>query len=531
MIRDMNYIKTEKLKIQRNISDSSFKLLQKSISDCSQSIENKLENILYKNGSNLFKLDLEEECRKNNITKLKIIFETTSNFTEKCFKKLKFEHLLRSVPENILDFSSKQEFSNENRVLSFFTELVLTNPNQSISDDRVWLKIDLLSFTNQLVKNLKENLNNLLEKKELVFSSDLGQCQSKLKHISNQIEFSSNASSIFENFNGEIIKASLKQTLIKISNFRNFLNVSDEIKNQNIKLKLKEIIYKLDSTLQEISSSKNSVSSDEDQLYFKSNFSTLSVICSQINVDRNVKLKTINVFHKYSLEVDENCSISRVIYSTHVPDLVIITPKLFVKKTISINLSCESTPENFKEKAKDGSFFGENGHDGEPGKPGYNGGRLFIFAEYVKYANESKIEFISIGGNGGPGQDGGHGQDGRDGNKPRIIKRGEGCFKTMEGCSIRRRLRGRRSIEESIQNCINSLCTGIKFHSRINLEQGDNWYRDNYIYVYKEQGGDCTASGSFGYGGDGGQSGFNGYMSIQTKEYKYTSNYTELYGA
>ncbi|CAF0976117.1 unnamed protein product [Brachionus calyciflorus] len=540
MIRDMNYIKTKKLKIQSKISDSSLKKLIKSIGNCFQSIENKLENILYKNISNLFKLDIEQEFSKNNKTKLQIIFNTTSKFAEKCFKKIKFEHLLSSITENILDSNSKKSLSIEHRILKFFTELVPHDLNQFISDEREWLKSHLLSHTNELVTKFKENLKNLLEKEKLVLfeaignsfenfikssilnaysSSDLEVCKYKLQLSRNKIEFSSNLSSILENVDEEIIQESLKKIMIKIIKFKTFLNVSDEIEIQTIKLKLKEIIDKKVNTLIDISTSKSSVSVDKDQLYFRGHFATLSDIFRHINVNRNVSLKTINIFLKYSLEMDENSKISRVIYSTHVPDLVIITPKVFVNKTISIDLSCESTLEPYKVKAKDGSFFGESGSDGEPGKPGYNGGRLFIFAKSAKYTNLSIIKFISKGGNGGQGQNGGDGHDGRDAIAKKMDKT-ENCFEILKMCSENLFY----FINTDVRKCISHQCKEFIFLKRVDQKPGDNFYFRHYLYPQ------CIKGGSGGYGGEAGLPGLNGFMYIQTLEDKRTLEYTESFG-
>ncbi|CAF1104666.1 unnamed protein product, partial [Brachionus calyciflorus] len=55
------------------------------------------------------------------------------------------------------------------------------------------------------------------------------------------------------------------------------------------------------------------------------------------------------------------------------------------------------------------------GENGKPGLPGYNGGNLKVI--YGRIYNDENLKFVSLGGQGGPGQNGGdgaHGQDGAD---------------------------------------------------------------------------------------------------------------------
>ncbi|CAF1151483.1 unnamed protein product, partial [Brachionus calyciflorus] len=91
-------------------------------------------------------------------------------------------------------------------------------------------------------------------------------------------------------------------------------------------------------------------------------------------------------------------------YENNHPDLIIIAPYLLFANKFTIDLTCKNTPgyPDNKPKAENGKGAGEPGEDGKPGLPGFNGGNLIIYAD--KIINENNMKFVSIGGQGGPGQ-------------------------------------------------------------------------------------------------------------------------------
>ena len=87
-------------------------------------------------------------------------------------------------------------------------------------------------------------------------------------------------------------------------------------------------------------------------------------------------------------------------YNEHFPDLILISPNILLKKSITIDLSCL----NYISKYPYSRRFAKDGLSGEPGLHGFNGGRLIILTE--KSLNITNLNFKSSGGQGGPGQDG-----------------------------------------------------------------------------------------------------------------------------
>ena len=140
---------------------------------------------------------------------------------------------------------------------------------------------------------------------------------------------------------------------------------------------------------------------------FKGYMANVSYIIGKIyNSSLIYNLKMIKIYMVDSLSFDTDFKIDKILYTSHAPDLVIVSPSVVFFKPTTIDLSCERIPgyPDHIESARNGSLPGENGECGKNGFQGFNGGSLFIFAN--KISNYELLSFRSEGGQGGPGQNG-----------------------------------------------------------------------------------------------------------------------------
>jgi hypothetical protein len=140
----------------------------------------------------------------------------------------------------------------------------------------------------------------------------------------------------------------------------------------------------------------SNVDADGNLNYF-GYFSNLSNLKYILKIKDNQYIKRINVFSTHSFTFDVDFEIKNLIYKTDAPDLIIIAPNVFFNNSVTVDLSCANIPETLLK-----ANISENG---KPGKPGYNGGNLIIITDNF-VGSQSKLNFISKGGQGGRGQNG-----------------------------------------------------------------------------------------------------------------------------
>jgi len=142
----------------------------------------------------------------------------------------------------------------------------------------------------------------------------------------------------------------------------------------------------------------------------KGYFSSMSSILDRINKDGSIRdLESIQIFATNSFTFDVDYVIDKNKYVTDAPHLIVVAPKVFVHKHVTVDLTCRQIPEKAS-KAANGYGYGKNGKDGKGGKdgkaglPGYNGGSFVVYADYLE--GGSYLNVISGEGIGGAGQDG-----------------------------------------------------------------------------------------------------------------------------
>ena len=140
------------------------------------------------------------------------------------------------------------------------------------------------------------------------------------------------------------------------------------------------------------------------KLILKGYFLSISSIIEKIKKDEIItSLERIQVFATNSFTFDVDFVIDKSKYSTNAPHLIVVAPKVFVPKYVTVDLTCRRIPEKLP-KAADGVQWSRNGQDGKAGHPGYNGGSFVVYADYLE--GQSFLSVISGEGEGGAGQDG-----------------------------------------------------------------------------------------------------------------------------
>ena len=138
-------------------------------------------------------------------------------------------------------------------------------------------------------------------------------------------------------------------------------------------------------------------------------FSSMSSLMNKIKKDGAIRdLESIQIFATNSFTFDVDYAIDKHNYAKNAPHLIVVAPKVFVHKKVTVDLTCRQIPEkagkaeNGDGTTTDGS--GKDGKDGEAGLPGYNGGSFLVYADYLE--GGSYLNVISGEGQGGAGQDG-----------------------------------------------------------------------------------------------------------------------------
>ena len=285
-----------------------------------------------------------------------------------------------------------------------------------------------LSLSSNLQANVFKYVLNEHEKFQNEFSLDLE--TSVNKYVQNQVKQAYDAdhvwlaSEILKNFeahlkSNQVLSEALIMSLnpdVVDTDTRNSLRAKFSVINQFVQLLPNELKYgvsfgkhsaefsvKLNNLINELNQfvSYQQTSFNSDRIFtYQGHFAKLSAILSAINNAANVvNLKSVHIQLTNSLLIDVDFKLEQQRYSTHSPDLVIVSPKVKFSRPSTIDLSSYvylGYP-NGQVKASNGHGLGgrllrwitdlggrlHDGHDGLPGLPGYNGGQLIIFAEEI----------------------------------------------------------------------------------------------------------------------------------------------------
>ncbi len=364
------------------------------------------------------------------ITNLLNLIESTSSHLES------FDTFISKVSPIFLSSNEKRQLIDKKQLVYDFVDLLPHDIKSNYPNEKKWMSASLaLSLSHNLQSNLFEHVLNEHEKfraeASLVLETSVN------KYIQNQVRQAYDADhvllasktlanfeahlkttqhlseSFITSLNPDIVDTVTKDSLnAKFSSINQFIQLLPNELRRSVSFgkHVAEFSVKISNLLNEINQfvSYQHTSFNSERIFvYQGHFAKLSAILSLINNAAYVaNLKSVHIHLTNSLLIDADFRISPDRYSTHSPDLVIVSSKVKFIQANTIDLSCYVYVgyPNGQVKASNGHGHGASGHDGLPGLPGYNGGQFVILAEEI--VDSSNLMFKSRGGNGGPGQNG-----------------------------------------------------------------------------------------------------------------------------
>lgn len=393
-----------------------------------------------------------DELNKNG-TKLNSIESFLKKLAEAhVFKKEQVQAILnkKNALQNLIDL-----LPNERKVYyAFRKEWVTTQISSNISmylDDItsfLQTKFDdiKVSFGKSLEIELKKYFKNAINAS--ISIEDIRQIEKILNQFKSIALKELSIQDVITNISESIMSKSIKDQVYSRRAFNEFIEILPNEKAKYFEKKRNWIGPRIDVFTQNLLDELKLFYSESVKDYLNGtltvngHFGNLSNVLNYIKSSDYINdLKTVRVYTTNSFLLDEDYLVLSGKYKEHSPDLIIISPYVSFAKKITIDLSCQITPDfpGRKSKADDGWAAGEAGDDGQPGLPGCNGGDLLIIAdtisintvsdlkndsllrqtEFISYKkitpvlttikNDSLIgylNFTSNGGKGGPGQSG-----------------------------------------------------------------------------------------------------------------------------
>jgi hypothetical protein len=426
LIQRLNYIKKEDAKIRVTIDRSYMPKLDSFIKDRFEKFTQTLENILEISITNYINSLLIKDLELSNFLEIKglLNFLNTSSYT-----KLEFDFLLNNLNENFLSSIDKRKLSNEKQILFFFVKILPEENRRGLSNEQNWISSQLNFKFSRLIEKFKEHVTN--EQNE--FENNVYQIvESSIKtNYINELRVANTSEDVksIENYFIEL-KHKIKED-VKIEEIDGINSINkDRLIHQKLnlepyvdllshqdKLRIKErknkkhnnLIKIVDTFLKNMETylKINPPTLDSNGfLTFIGHFSRISHILNLINNfsgSKNKLIKNIKILISHSLIIDYDFKISKDTYEKHTPDVIIISPKIIIEKPVVFNLTCENSPQFFKNSELSTRVLPKKYNDN---LPGYNGGNLILLGDDI--INSNNIHFISQGslGKSGLGQAG-----------------------------------------------------------------------------------------------------------------------------
>ena len=364
----------------------------------------------------------------DNATSRYIELKSLSNLGQ---ENVEFALLLKNI-----SFPNKEEIIIKQKIVSYYVDLLPEHNKGFFSFKKQWINVDLMTKINSMMDEIVDYLDREFEKFKKEFEIVIEKLITKyyVYAIQNasKIEDVLEVEKIFEKLQNDIITGMSFESIANEINSTFSIQIEENIfkKKDSLSMLILELPntkkkkyfenkiwisfkfhFKLIDFLFEISDYKKDGKVEIDEktssLIYKGHFGKMSDFKIKIHHIAQ-KFKAIKIFATHSFIVDEDFKVDTNLYSSHSPDLFIIAPVIKFVDNVKIDLSCELIPGYPDEitKAPNNDFFGKDidGDNGKPGLPGYNGGNLFAFSDIA--INYENFNFISNGGQGGPGQNG-----------------------------------------------------------------------------------------------------------------------------
>ena len=432
LINKLSYVKKTDAKIRARIDNSYIPQLLVYLKKKFENFTNNIEAVLKNATSEYF------EYKKSSLR-----FANDSAFVYKVLKELQknglehktFDKFINMIDSSVLDNSKRDSIQFAKTVINFFIQLLPNEQTEEYTKVRKWIGFDLNSHLIVLMDLLVEHLKSEFIKLEILVDNILLKYISKFfsKEVNRleQIEDIKNVETKLDYFHFNCSKP---------MNFEYFLDcIDDTILNKTEKSELNELVLsesfpiltfvnllpeekknefpdvkdwigkflvsKLNELKVELKNFK--IERDQNQLddmgnefTYEGYFVKMSSVLSKINLNQQIKnLRSVNIYSTHSFIFDTNYTLDKTSYIDHSPDLVIITPIVIVNNPITVDLSCKNVPGFPNNVIKV-----NQGMNGSPGLYGFDGGNLIILAEEI--TNIGNLNFLSKGGQGGPGQAG-----------------------------------------------------------------------------------------------------------------------------
>ena len=429
LINRLKYIKKSDVGIKVRIENSFIPELlvytQAYYDKFIKSFEDKLgENIL-----NFYKNKLKENMNVHNAA---VIYTKIKDFCNYSDESHEFEYFLKSLDQEIFRDKEVDELIFKKNVISFFIDLLPIENRNTLSLVRKWMSHDmiikLINLMNQLIDYFEQEKNKFEQHVETVFIKLISEYYRKsidkavyiedvldIREFLIEIQVKSKENlldGLINNINDDLVSQHQKNKLSREKNSLDFFfqHLPPEKKEKfsstiwlgkNLDLKIKMLMNELERYYNERKGIEFYF--EKSNFIFKGYFGKMSSILQKINDDESISnLKSVRIYTTHSLIFDVNYKILKERYSTHSPDLIIISPIVKIVKNLTIDLSCDHMPGYPDNLNKADS--GKPGTDGKPGLPGYNSGNCFILANHI--FNRKSLKIIAQGGKGGPGQHG-----------------------------------------------------------------------------------------------------------------------------
>lgn len=446
MINNLSYISKEDAKIQIRIASSYYAELSsykdKQFKEFMAYLQQKLESSINKYFEAKLKVDeanFKERVNNTEITIAESIYKVLSTLNNILTQKIDFETFLKSIDENILTNNIKDKLNFKMKILNFFDEIIPNEYKTANVSEQQWITVALNNkinnlmeklinyvnyyynriFPNYLERVLDESLSNYFPKKldSLIYLQDLKTFENKLNAVLTMSQQEINFDEFINSIDKEILNVTSKDEFLSnyqvFMTFAKLLPIEKQVSFLSKKKWTVNLQLKLQILINELKQYYIDNEPDYDHkngIYIQmTNFAKMSSVLAKIEKDDSKNnLKSIRIYATNSFIFDVDYSIKYNRYSANAPDLIIITPILIVNAPITIDLSVSRSnkpgyPDNTV-KASNGIGYGKAGNNGKPGLPGYNGGNLFILADLI--TNVDNLKFVSVGGEGGPGQNG-----------------------------------------------------------------------------------------------------------------------------
>jgi energy-coupling factor transporter ATP-binding protein EcfA2 len=427
MVNRLEYVSKPDAKLRPRIDPSSIPALiwylqtenEKWDASFTQQLKNITNEFYYKN-----------ERIFQNAADASIVYKKIVEFQTILSEKTDYHSLIKSIDEDILDANKRYELAYSRDIIEFLMKILPsehtnTFTKKSVDMDLIlhlesmkkkliaYLKDEVLELEDLVDENLDYLAASFFTKKIdlLVNLIDLENLNQKLNAIQ---EIGSKKSTLVDFLNkllnekylddmekNEKVRDLILKKMKHVELFINSLKDKTDFPVEKVWMGIK-LIQKLNHLKAELNiyrfkrQQDSNVDADGNLNYF-GYFSNLSNLKYILKIKDNQYIKRINVFSTHSFTFDVDFEIKNLIYKTDAPDLIIIAPNVFFNNSVTVDLSCANIPETLLK-----ANISENG---KPGKPGYNGGNLIIITDNF-VGSQSKLNFISKGGQGGRGQNG-----------------------------------------------------------------------------------------------------------------------------